>query len=225
MTAQAETLQKLQPHLKDGSHWGFFGGAFDPPHKGHFALAKALSEAEKLDGVIIAPSFHPPHKAAPEASFADRVAMCELACSSEKGFVVCDIESHLPTPGYTVEVIGELANKFPEVSFSVLVGADNLRILASWSRIEGLLRMATMIVGSRPEEAQKGAVGVGDIIPEALAGRVRIVQSPLIDISSSTLRARLRADRKTNSETNSKTNTENIHPDVYRYIKEHRLYQ
>ncbi len=221
MSALAETLQKLQPFLKDGSRWGFFGGAFDPPHKGHFAMAKALSIAESLDGVIIAPSFHPPHKSAPEASFANRMDMCEMACSDEEGFVLCDIESHLPTPGYTVDVMGELTRSFPKVSFSVLVGADNLRILASWSQIESLLRMATMIVGSRTEEAQEGAVDVGAVLPIELAGRVRIVQSPLIDISSSTLRANLRADRKPSS--NAKI--ENIHPDVYRYIKEHRLYQ
>jgi nicotinate-nucleotide adenylyltransferase len=216
MTALAETLRKLQEHLQDGSSWGYFGGAFDPPHQGHLELAKALCRAEKLDGVILAPSFHPPHKSAPEASFEDRMAMCELVCSAEPRFVVCDIESQLPTPGFTVEIIPELQRQFPQVAFSVLVGADNLRILASWSRIESLLGMATMIVGSRPGVDAGALSGADGAIPEELLDRVRVVQSPLVDISSSTLRSELRARAQAPAA---------IHPDVYRYIREHRLYQ
>jgi len=210
----------LNEQIHDGSRWGFYGGAFDPPHVGHLELAAALSEAESLDGILVVPSFHPPHKSPPEASFNDRLSMCNLAFKAVDNYVdnyvVSDIESRLPTPGYTVDVISELYRRFPKAEFSVLVGADNLRILSSWHKIETLLRLAPLVVGSRPQYASHLRQDVIDLLPADLQRRVHIVQTPLIDVSSTTLRTKLHSGERVGAD---------VQPDVQEYIREHGLYQ
>ena len=59
---------------------GFFGGSFDPPHRGHIALARLAIERLGLDRVLFAPVGKQPLKHdRPQADFAARVAMTELA--------------------------------------------------------------------------------------------------------------------------------------------------
>ncbi len=66
-----------------------FGGSFDPPHHGHIAIATAAADVFHLDKVLFAPVGRQPLKAemAP-ASFADRMAMVELACRADNRFAV-----------------------------------------------------------------------------------------------------------------------------------------
>jgi cytidyltransferase-like protein len=63
----------------------FFGGTFDPIHRGHLRIAAAAAQAFSLDRVLFAPVGHQPLKAEPAiASYADRLAMIALAVGSEE---------------------------------------------------------------------------------------------------------------------------------------------
>src|SRR5271163_3563192 len=94
-----------------------FGGSFDPPHHGHIAIATAAADVFDLDSVLFAPVGHQPLK--PEgvpASFADRFAMVELACSADPRFSVSDIDAphNDGAPNYTVDTLGRLRESMPE---------------------------------------------------------------------------------------------------------------
>ena len=41
---------------------GLLGGAFDPPHNGHLALARAASDRFGLDRLVVVVTGDPPHK-------------------------------------------------------------------------------------------------------------------------------------------------------------------
>ena len=59
---------------------GLFGGSFDPIHKGHVSMALRLAERLDLDGVVLMPTFVPPHKIKENMASADhRLVMCRLA--------------------------------------------------------------------------------------------------------------------------------------------------
>ena len=59
---------------------GLFGGSFDPIHQGHIEMALQLAEELELDGVLLMPTFVPPHKIRESMASADhRLAMCRLA--------------------------------------------------------------------------------------------------------------------------------------------------
>lgn len=171
--------------LTSGSHWGFFGGAFDPPHAGHLRLATELVDKANLSGVLFAPTGRPAHKSEPVASFTERIAMTELACAVDQRFVASDIEGSITPPTYTVRVIEALRKAHPEVRFSVLIGADNLRILSSWREIENLLNLAPIIAAARPGQ------GPQQRIHEQWKDRVRLIEIDGLEVSSSDIRQRL----------------------------------
>ena len=76
-----------------------FGGTFDPIHRGHLAIASAAADAFALDRVIFAPTGRQPLKSdTPTASFADRLAMTALACTSaaDPRFLPSDLDAPRP---------------------------------------------------------------------------------------------------------------------------------
>ena len=86
----------------------FFGGSFDPPHRGHVAIARAAIERLALDKVWMAPVGAQPLK--PDGfstSFADRLAMVELAVAGEPGIVASAIDAPRSDgrPNYTFDVL------------------------------------------------------------------------------------------------------------------------
>src|SRR6185312_10436146 len=57
---------------------GLFGGSFDPPHRGHIAVAEAVRDKFALDRLLLAPTAIQPLKHGAHASFIDRLRMVEL---------------------------------------------------------------------------------------------------------------------------------------------------
>ena len=67
---------------------GFFGGSFDPIHRGHLALAQAAASRYSLRQVLFVPANIPPHKQKhPLTPFIHRYAMVALATQDERRFV------------------------------------------------------------------------------------------------------------------------------------------
>ena len=54
--------QSDNPILSGRVKTGILGGAFNPPHKGHIALARSAMKCFSLDRVVFVPSASPPHK-------------------------------------------------------------------------------------------------------------------------------------------------------------------
>ena len=116
-----------------------FGGSFDPPHHGHTAIATAAADVFDLDKVLFAPVGRQPLK--PEgvpASFADRLAMVELACKSDPRFDGSDLDTPRSdgTPNYTVQTLAALHDVMPDARLFNLVGADSFLNLPRWREPE-----------------------------------------------------------------------------------------
>src|SRR5690606_28940855 len=71
---------------------GLLGGAFDPPHLGHLAVARAVRAARGLDRVDLLVSGQSPHAEPKDnhASLEHRLAMARLAVEGEPGLGVED---------------------------------------------------------------------------------------------------------------------------------------
>jgi len=132
----------------------FFGGSFDPPHLGHLAIARAARTALDLDRVLFAPVGAQPLKPkGSTASFADRLAMTELAIAGERGFKVslADAPRAGGQPNYTLETLSELrAGLPPQGCLFCLMGADSFASLRQWHRAAEIPFAASLIVASRP---------------------------------------------------------------------------
>jgi nicotinate-nucleotide adenylyltransferase len=132
----------------------FFGGTFDPPHRGHIAIARAAITRLGLDQVLVAPVATQPLKGGSgHSSFADRLAMVRLAVAGEPGLTASDIDAPVPggRPNYTFETLQRLRKQLqPTDELFFLLGADSFLTLKSWHRCAELLLFCDFIVAGRP---------------------------------------------------------------------------
>ena len=139
---------------------GLFGGSFDPPHRGHLAVARAATHRFALDGLLLAPTGRQPLK--PEganAPFADRLHMVELLCALGRAEDLPLTASSIEAPtsdghaNFTVETLRTLHSTcMPNCvcHLFVVVGQDAFSDLRRWREPEELLKLAQWIVVSRP---------------------------------------------------------------------------
>jgi nicotinate-nucleotide adenylyltransferase len=207
------------------------GGTFDPIHHGHLIVARAGAEALGFDRITLMPAGIPPHverkycqtgapAAGPVASAADRSAMARLAVAGEALFEVSDIEAAGDQPSYTIDTLTQLRRLHPQAELHWIIGADMLMDLPRWRQVSEVVKLANLITVGRPgfavELGQSRAELAKLLGPERLAELAKgQVTAPLIDISSTDIRARLRHGRSIRCLT----------PDsVIEYIQSHNLY-
>ncbi len=127
----------------------YFGGSFDPPHSGHFAVARAAVERLDLDRVLFAPTGRQPLKQGGAAGYADRLAMTRLLIRNEPGLEASAIDAPRgDAPNYTSDTVARLRPALPlgaELLF--LAGADSFLSLAHWRGPEGLLAPGRLLDG------------------------------------------------------------------------------
>ena len=129
---------------------GIFGGTFDPIHCGHLELARELREALGFSAVRFIPAGDPPHRAAPVATAAHRLAMVELAVEGQSGLEVDAREIHSPQRSYTVPTLEELREEDPSRTLALIVGADTFLGLPTWHRWRDVFALAHLVVVPRP---------------------------------------------------------------------------
>ena len=197
---------------------GWLGGSFDPPHFGHLTIARTAATDLRLDRVLFAPAgLQPLKRSGSAASFADRLEMVRLLCSTEPS--LCEpsaLDSPHPegTPNYTIDALERLRLEEPGAEIFALVGADNLLELPHWHRADRLLQVATWVALSRPGYA------LPHPLPQPLEtarteGRLRIIPDVVVPISSSLLRDRLRQGQNCDALTSAA---------VLHFIRQHSLY-
>lgn len=196
---------------------GIFGGTFDPPHLGHLILAERCREAASLDEVWFLPSFRPPHKQGePLTRFESRCEMVALATVGQPSFRVVKLESELPPPSYTAETLRVLIERHASDQFKLILGGDSLHDFPGWHRPDLIVARAGLIAVPRPGVAVVSAaelaakIGVSESAVELL-----IVDSPLVDLSSTDIRRRVAA---------GKTIRYLVPRAVEEYVREKRLY-
>lgn len=138
----------------------FFGGSFNPPHRGHLGVARGALASGRTDRVLWGVAFAPPHKPGrPMAPFADRMNMVELLIAGESDMACSDIEARLArSPSYTIDVLAALCREEPETQFQLLIGGDSLRELHTWRRARELAEDFEILTypraGETPDETE-----------------------------------------------------------------------
>jgi len=197
-----------------------FGGTFDPIHLGHLGVAQAAASQIGAERVVFIPARCSPLKGFfPHASDADRLAMVTLAIAGRRDFAVSDCELKRPAPSYTLDTVRQFQREYgPQTAIHWLLGADSVEDLVHWYKIRELIdecHLTTMQrAGYEPPDFDRFAPTWG---PERVAKLKRdVVQTPLIDVSSTEVRRRLAA---------SEDVRRMLHPDVIDYIRRHGLYR
>ena len=193
---------------------GVFGGTFDPPHVGHLIVAAELRHALRLDRVLFVPAGCPPHKPQPLSDDADRLAMVRLAIEGDPAFAVSTVDVDRGGPSYSVDLLTILRAEHPAATLVFLMGEDSLRDFPSWRRPGTIATIAELGVASRPG-VEADLAAVERAVPET-AGRIVLVPTPSIGVSSRDLRRRV---------VSGATIAHQVPMAVERYIHNRGLYQ
>jgi nicotinate-nucleotide adenylyltransferase len=213
-------MHPLEPAQHPAPRRAIFGGTFDPPHRGHMAIARAAADAFQLDQILFAPTGRQPLKLKSNpSSFHDRMAMVAAACADANDdarradqaathgqhpaanrFAGTDLDGPRPggLPNYTVDTLTALRALYPNDTLFSLAGADSFLTLHHWREPQRLLELTEWIVVTAAQRA-----------------RVHILAGIEEDVSATDLRERLR---------HGDPCADLLSPSVADYIRDHALY-
>lgn len=141
-----------------------FGGTFDPPHIGHYEIARRLARRKGVDQVWIVPVYRHAFgkKSAP---FGKRLRACRAFFKGIGSKVkVKDWERRLGGVSYTVRLLRFLHKRYPDAVFYLAVGSDAYRERRAWKDFKEVERLARLIVFPR---------GPGSPIPDVSSTQIR----------------------------------------------------
>ena len=189
---------------------GMFGGAFDPPHRVHVALARAAIAQLRLDRLFVFPTGDAWHKPRTLTAAAHRLAMTRLAFAELPQVQVDERELRRAGPTYSVDTLRELQSEHPGAQLVLLMGEDQAAGFASWHAWQEIASLAVLCVAGRGS-------GAGITALRALPGvRVETLRLPAMPESATEIRARLTAGQDI---------TDLVEPAVASYIESHHLYR
>lgn len=164
---------------------GFFGGTFDPFHRGHLEMAKAAAEALHLHHVSFVPTSQNPLKGkAPCATDRQRVEMIQLGIANNPLFGLWDGELEREGPSYTIDTVEQVHHVYPNSHLFWIIGTDQLEHLARWARIDALVYRVSFILLQRP--------GYDFEWPGIKGLTIYPVENKLVPVSATEIREKIR---------------------------------
>ena len=144
----------------------------------------------ELEKVVFVPVGEAPHRElqddpGPEA----RLAMVELAIAGDDHFTTSRIEIEREGPSYTSDTLEQLLEQSPDDELFLILGGDQAAALPTWHEPEKVLERASVAVFERMSWGRNAIV----IKIGRMRGveRVRYLDMPLIQVSSSAIRRRV----------------------------------
>ena len=197
-----------------------YGGTFAPVHNGHVRAANAFFEAVRPDKLLLIPTLIPPHK---QLDFKDdpndRLNMLRLAFEDhplyEKNIFVSDYELSAPPPSYTVNTLRHFTASDTRITF--LVGTDMFLTIDRWYLPDEIFRLSRIALMRREGEDVAISESISKqeaFLKERFGADIIFVSAPPIEVSSSQIR-----------QENDDFRQKYLPSKVYKYIKEHSLYE
>ncbi|MEO7401077.1 MAG: nicotinate (nicotinamide) nucleotide adenylyltransferase [Polaromonas sp.] len=130
---------------------GVFGGAFDPPHNAHVALARAALEQFSLDALYIVPTGQAWHKARTLSDAEHRLTMTRLAFEDVERVVVDKRELQRAGPTFTIDTLRALQAENPQAQLYLFIGADQFLTFRQWHKWQEILELAIICIADRAQ--------------------------------------------------------------------------
>ena len=196
---------------------GVFGGAFDPPHNAHVALARAALLQFSLDTLYVVPTGQAWHKARTLTEPRHRLAMTRLAFEDVEGTVVDERELQRAGPTFTIDTLRALHTENPTAQLYLFIGADQFATFRQWHQWEAILEIAIICIADRTQST------LAQTQFDAYARhkhRFFTLQLPLITVSATQVRQLMALGAASANDV-----AQLIPEPVARYISLHRLYR
>lgn len=196
---------------------GLMGGTFDPIHIGHLMLAECAYEQFGLEQVWFLPSGNPPHKTDRRGGATDRerLEMVELAIRDNPHFALNPEEMQREGYTYTRDTLRLMRRKYPDTEFYFIIGADSLMAFDTWKDPESICHDCVLAVAVRDQLDTEVMGQKMQELEEKFQARIYLLQTPDVEISSSSLRNMQRAGRSIRYY---------VTDGVFEYINKNRIY-
>ena len=190
---------------------GLFFGSFNPIHIGHLILANYIIENTDMDELWFVVSPQNPFKDKKSLlKDHNRLDMVQLAVKNYPKLRASNVEFSLPIPSYTIDTLTYLHEKYPEYSFSLIMGEDNLNGLSKWKNAEVLVKNHQIIVYPRVfEETNKKHQYVDH-------ENVSVIKAPIIELSATEIRAMIKEGKNVRPM---------LPPEVFEYLDGSNFYK
>ena len=170
---------------------GIYGGSFNPIHNGHIALARHLLQEAELDEIWFVVSPQNPFKVQQQLPADDkRLLLVRKALAPYPQLVASDFEFSLPRPSYMWHTLQGMSAQWPDRELHLIIGADNWLCFDRWYHADDIRSTYPIIIYPRQGY---------DIEHSALPQGVRLVNTPLYNVSSTEIRADVAAGRDISS--------------------------
>lgn len=188
---------------------GLFFGSFNPIHIGHLILANYILEYSDMQELWFVVSPQNPFKDKKSLlNDHNRLDMVELAIRNYPKMRASNVEFSLPTPSYTIDTLTYLQEKYPDYSFSLIMGEDNLGSLHKWKNYELLLKNHQIIVYPRIYAEEK---------KDALQHEnIHQIKAPIIDLSATEIRNMIKEGKNVRPM---------LPPEVFEYLDRSSFYK
>ena len=197
-----------------------FGGAFDPPHQAHVALAEIAIQVLELDELRIIPTGQAWHKTRTLSEPRHRLAMTRLAFDGMPKVVIDSRELERTGPSFTIETLRDLQTENPDAQLYLIMGADQFAAFGQWHEWQAIVELAIICIAARA--GFDGASGSFDSYPTQ-KHRFLLIPMPAMNVSATHIR-QLVANESTPGSDALAALDAMVAGSVARYISHHRLY-
>jgi nicotinate-nucleotide adenylyltransferase len=111
--------------------------------------------------------------------------LVQRAIEGDDRLKASDIEFSLPKPSYTVHTLAYLSEKYPEHSFSIIMGSDSFQNLGNWKNPEVIIHNYQILIYKRP----------GFEVANPLKANIQVMNAPLLEISATYIRDLIKAGK------------------------------
>jgi nicotinate-nucleotide adenylyltransferase len=158
---------------------GLYFGSFNPIHVGHLIIANHILNDSELERIwfIVSP-LNPFKESQNLMNEYDRLHLVKKAIEEDPRLKANDIEFLLAKPSYTVHTLAYLKEKYPEHSFSLIMGSDGFQNLHKWKNPEIIVKNYPIVIYRR----------LGFEVNNKLNAQITVMNAPLLEISSTHIR-------------------------------------
>lgn len=170
------------------------GGAFNPPHLGHVALAEAARDQLGLDRVLLVTTGRAPHKEIePEPGPEIRLDLTRRAVEGADGLEASGVEVEREGPSYMCETLEILASDLAGSPLWLVCGTDIASTLPNWERPTRVIELAGLAVAPRPGTDVQAVAEAVETLGGDPDARLTVLDFSPRDISSTEVRRRCAA--------------------------------
>ena len=176
---------------------GFFGGSFDPVHRGHLENAQMVKDQLSLTQLFLMPCANPVHKDGLLFSNTQRLEMLELV-ADDYGLEIDQREIQRNDASYTINSLKEIRDEYPDQAVVLVIGADSFAQFSTWKDYQEFHHYCHLLVIDRPQASINKTqlfnfqlTDDRDVLTRKNSGCIYFTQGRMLDISSSAIRGKI----------------------------------